>query len=114
MDDFEKSIYWLLEEKHDESTLEQAILGVISTLDKPGSPAGDAKRHFHNQLSGRTHDFKESFRKRVLDVKLSDLRNVTEKYLKAEVSSTAVLSNLKSKDNNQAVIESLDLKVRKL
>ena len=114
LDDFEKSIYWLLEEKHDESALEQAILGVISSLDKPGSPAGDAKRHFHNQLSGRTHDFRENFRKKVLDVKLSDLRNVTEKYLKPELSSTAILSNSKSKDNNQAMIESLDLNVKKL
>jgi Zn-dependent M16 (insulinase) family peptidase len=52
--DFDASVRWLLEHTHDTLALEEAILSVISGLDKPGSPAGEAKRHFYETLFGRT------------------------------------------------------------
>ena len=35
--------------------LEEAILGVIGSMDKPSSPAGEGKQDFHNRLFGRSH-----------------------------------------------------------
>jgi len=90
---FDKSINWLLETEHQWSPVEEAILGVISSLDKPGSPAGEAKRHFHDQLFGRTPETRRAFRQRVLEVTASDLQRVASTYLREDKQSVAVLSN---------------------
>ncbi len=91
--DFDRSIDWLLETDHDEEPLEQAILGVISGLDKPVSPAGEAKQEFHNSLFGRTHEQRREFRERVLNVSMDDLKRVTKTYLKPELASMAVITS---------------------
>ncbi|MEE8058811.1 MAG: insulinase family protein [Pseudomonadales bacterium] len=93
LDDFDKAIQWLLETDHNAEQLEQAILGVISSLDKPGSPAGEAKQAFHNRLFGRSHDQRRLFRKRILQVSLADLQRVTATYLKPELASIAVITS---------------------
>ena len=48
LDDFDAAITWFLDNRHDSSALEEAILGVIGSIDKPGSPAGEARKHFQN------------------------------------------------------------------
>lgn len=91
--DFDASVKWLLDTRHDALALEEAILGVIGSMDRPSSPAGEAKQHFHNRLFGRTHEQREVFRQRILDVSLDDLRRVAETYLKPELASTAVITS---------------------
>jgi len=93
LDDFDQSIQWLLETDHEAEQLEQAILGVISGLDKPGSPAGEAKQAFHNSLFGRSPQQRRDFRQRILQVSLDDLKRVTSQYLKPEMSSVAVITS---------------------
>jgi hypothetical protein len=66
---------------------------VIASLDKPGSPAGEAKNAFHNRLFGRNDDSRRQFRSRILAVTGSDLQRVGELYLTANKASTAVLSD---------------------
>ena len=92
LDDFDKSIEWLLNEDHDERHLEEAILGVIGSLDKPGSPAGDAKQAFHNDLDGRTAEQRQRFRSRILKVTIDDLKRVGREYLQPEKASVAVIT----------------------
>ncbi len=96
--DFDHAISWLLETDHEEEQLEQAILGVISSLDKPGSPAGEAKQSFHNSLFGRTHEQRSAFRQRVLKVTLDDLKRVTSRYLTPESASIAVITSQANAD----------------
>lgn len=93
LDDFSQSIQWMIENSHGNDELEQAILGVISTLDKPSSPAGEAKQHFYNTLFGRTTEQRKEFRARILDVKISDMQSVAETYLKADSASTVIITN---------------------
>ena len=93
LDDFDLSVRWLLDNRHDDEALEQAILGVISSLDKPGSPAGEAKQTFHNQLFGRSPAQRRRFRSRVLAVSLADLQRVAETYLLNPDASVAVVTN---------------------
>lgn len=93
LDDFDQSINWLLENNHEERQLEEAILGVIGGMDKPGSPAGEARAAFHNVLHGRTREKLQQFRQRVLQVSLDDLKRVTEKYLKNGEASVAVITS---------------------
>ena len=93
LDDFDHSIQWLLETKHDYQPLEEAILGVISSLDKPSSPAGDAKQAFHNNLYGRNEQQRQKFRQEILAVTIDDLVRVTKRYFIDQESSIAVVSN---------------------
>jgi len=93
LNDFDQSIQWLLTTEHEYRVLEEAILGVVSSLDKPSSPAGDAKLTFQNILFGRTPEQREQFRSRVLDVTLDDLKRVAKTYFEVEQASIAVISN---------------------
>ena len=93
LNDFDESIEWLLNDDHQSSQLEEAILGVISGLDKPGSPAGEAKDAFHNALNGRTAEQRQAFRRHVLGVTMEDLLRVGKTYLNPEAASIAVISN---------------------
>ena len=93
MDDFDQSIQWLATENHEESKVEEAILGVIGGMDKPGSPAGEAKQAFHAELAGRTPAHRNQIRDRVLKVTIEDLKAVGAKYLKPEAASIAVVSH---------------------
>ena len=91
--DFDNSVKWLLENTHKWRLVEEAILGVISSIDKPGSPAGEAKKTFHGILHGRTPEQRRRFRARILEVRENDLKRVAETYLKPELASTAVISD---------------------
>jgi len=110
LDDFDKSIDWLLNEEHEWRLLEEAILGVIGSLDKPGSPAGEAKQAFHNNLYGRTAEQRQRFRQRVLKVTLDDLKRVGETYLQPEKASIAVITN----SNMQDEVKQLGLEIIQL
>ena len=91
--DFDLSVEWLLTGRHEWRQVEEAILGVVSHLDKPGSPAGEAKQAFHNALFGRTPDQRQRFRERVLKVRLEDLVNAGRTYLVPEKASVAVITS---------------------
>jgi hypothetical protein len=93
LDDFDRSIEWMLNHKHEWRQVEEAILGVIGAMDKPGSPAGEARNAFHNMLHDRTNEKLQMMRQRVLAVTLDDLKRVTEKYLLPDRVSTAVITN---------------------
>lgn len=93
LEDFDSSIDWLLDGKHEWRQVEEAILGVIGGIDKPGSPAGEAKKAFHNTLFGRTPAQRQQFRSRVLDVTLDDLRRVGQTYLQPTNASIAAITN---------------------
>jgi len=114
LEDFDAAVIWMLETKHPYRSLEEAILGVIGSLDKPSSPAGEAKQHFHNRLFGRSHAQREQFRRRVLDVTLADLQRVTERYLRPELASTAVITSASQLDATAPLRERLNLAVEEL
>ena len=114
LSDFEGAVDWLLQGGHEARALEEAILGVIGSLDKPSSPAGEAKQHFHNRLFGRTHEQREQFRERILAVSMNDLLRVGESYLSADKASTAVISHRGVIEANGDLAESLGLVVEEL
>ena len=83
----------MLTGEHEWRLVEEAILGVISNIDKPGSPSGEARQAFHNLLHGRDPQKLQAFRQKLLGVRLDDLKRVTETYLRADKASTAVITN---------------------
>ena len=110
LNDFDRSIAWLLEGKHEARQLEEAILGVIGSIDKPGSPAGEAKNAFHAELFGRDAEFRKQTRARVLDVTMNDLKRVAETYFDTEKSMTAVITHA----DNAGLAKGLDYETKKL
>ena len=98
LDAFDQAIQWLLSEQHSRDSVEQAILGVIGSLDKPKSPAGEAKQHFHNQLFGRTDEQLARYRQQVLAVTEADLKRVAERWLQAEQRHSALIISPSSTD----------------
>lgn len=91
--DFDQAIDWLRNTAPDPQKVEQAILGVVASMDKPGSPAGEAKSAFHNRLFGRHDDIRNAFRSRILAVSGDDLVRVGAHYLIPEHAHTAVLGS---------------------
>ncbi|MEN8260393.1 MAG: insulinase family protein, partial [Pseudomonadota bacterium] len=91
--DFDRALDWLHNEKHQPRELEEAILNVISDIDRPDSPANEAIGTFFSTLHGRTPEQRRQFRHKILEVTLEDLRGVAERYLKPEAASVAVISN---------------------
>ncbi len=97
--DFDQSIQWLLNEKHPAYRLEEAILGVIASMDKSSSPAGEAKQAYYNYLFGRSLQHRMEFRQRVLDTSLDDLKRVAERYFVPEEASLGIISDRNSVEN---------------
>jgi Zn-dependent M16 (insulinase) family peptidase len=114
LQDFDRALDWMLDTRHAPRALEEAILGVIGNLDKPSSPAGEAKQHFHNRLFGRSHESREAYRQHVLSVTLDDLHRVTETYLKPEQASTAIITGAGQRDSIAALCDDLGLVVQEL
>lgn len=79
--DFDASINWLLNDKHETRLLEEAILGVIGRIDRPGSPAGEAIGNYYSTRYGRGADYIQQVRQSVLGVTLEDLRTAASSYL---------------------------------
>ncbi len=101
--DFDAALIWLKETQHTEQALEEAILGVVSSIDKPSSPAGEAKSTYHAELFGRTREKRELFRNRVVKTTLMDLLRVTSTYLRPELASIAVVSNASQREKLEAL-----------
>ncbi|MDG2501379.1 MAG: insulinase family protein [Porticoccaceae bacterium] len=93
LEDFDNSISWVLENTLGNDRIEEAVLGVVGSLDKPGSPAGEAIQAFHSELNGRGKACSVQFRNQVLTVTESDLKRVASTYLTADKAQTAVITN---------------------
>jgi Zn-dependent M16 (insulinase) family peptidase len=108
-DDFSRCMDWFASENHGYEALEQSILGVISGIDKPSSPAGEAKQAFHNELQGRTAEWRNDFRQRILAVTQNDLDRVASTYFKEEKASYGALIHnemrSEAEDQNFEIIE---------
>jgi len=93
LNDFDASVDWLLTTKHDDQALEEAILSVISSIDNPGSPSGEAINAYYSELHGRNYQWRKQHRQNILNVSLADLVQVGEKYLQPEKGNIAVIGS---------------------
>lgn len=89
---FDASIEWLLDEPQTAEQLEEAILGIISGMDKPGSPAGEAIKACFANLHHRGEAWQRKMRTAILAVTIEDLQRVAKQYLQAQKHVRAVLA----------------------
>ncbi|WP_296204882.1 insulinase family protein [Psychrobacter sp. UBA3962] len=107
---FEQSVNWLLNEPQKPEQLEEAILGIVSGMDKPGSPAGEAVKSCFSDLHNRGEAWQQKMRGNILAVTLEDLQRVATTYLKDKPSSKAVLAPY----DKEEVVQQLGFKVAKV
>lgn len=107
---FEQSVNWLLNEPQKPEQLEEAILGIVSGMDKPGSPAGEAVKSCFADLHNRGEAWQQKMRGNILAVTLEDLQRVATTYLKDKPSSKAVLAP----HDKEEVVQKLGFKVAKV
>jgi Zn-dependent M16 (insulinase) family peptidase len=93
LEDFDQSIKWILNQPIGSDKIEEAILGVIGSMDKPSSPAGEAIQAFYSEINGRNKQTQTEFRQRVLKVNEADLKRVAGQYLSSDKAQTAVITS---------------------
>jgi Zn-dependent M16 (insulinase) family peptidase len=91
-DSFRQSVDWAINSDITDAMLEEAVLGVISSVDAPGSPSGEIRQAYHHGLFGRSAEHREQSRKRYLEVRQDDLKRVASKYLTGTPTRAVVTS----------------------
>ena len=77
--------------------LEEAILGVVSSIDKPLSPVGEAKNDFNFNLENISTKERLEMRQQVINCSIEDLIRVSKKYLTQD-SKKSILAGEAYKD----------------
>jgi len=108
--DFDRAVDWVVDSAHEDRTVDEAIFGVIASIDKPGSPAGEARKAFVDALHHRSPEDLREMRARVLDVTQDDLKRVAETYLRSEDASVGVLAG----PSREQELEELGLRIERI
>jgi len=87
---FDNAVHWARQQQVDGAAVEEAILGIASTIDAPGSPAGEARQSFHLALHGRDADWRGTQRREILKVTAEDVQRVAVQYLQGEIARSVV------------------------
>ena len=90
--DFAASIDWILNRASGDDLVEQAILGLIGGMDRPGSPAGEAKQYFHMDKTGRSRQLRQQFREGLIAARWADVQRVAGQYLQGQNGVRAVIA----------------------
>lgn len=98
LDDFRASLDWVRDTGATAEQVESSILGVISSMDKPGSPAGEAKQAFQNRLFGRTDEYRKAYREALLAVSPADIQRVAERYFDPQAAAETVVTDREQAD----------------
>ena len=89
---FEESLDWLRSKTLAPELVEEAILGIIGGLDAPGSPAGEARQSFYQQLFGRSENARHRFRDGVLNTNVEAVMRVAETYFSKDYRRAVITS----------------------
>ena len=107
-DEFKKSREWSMK-NISEDQLEEGVLGVISSIDKPLSPFGEAMSDFMSKLDQKSQDERLQFRAKVKECKLTDLVKVSEKYLFSDSKRSVIAGQ-----NYEAELVDLGFKIKNI
>ena len=107
-DSFASSVKWV-QKSLTKDHLEQGILGVISAIDKPPSPAMEAISDLYANLSGRTSDKRRDFRGKVISSTVESIMHVVNKYFSANPCKAVV-----SSEKFESEIEAMGFKLHNL
>ena len=107
-DEFKNSREWSIKNINKDQ-LEEGVLGVISSIDKPLSPYGEAMSDFMSKLDQKSQDERLQFRAKVKECKLTDLVKVSEKYLFSDSKRSVIAGQ-----NYEAELVDLGFKIKNI
>ena len=107
-DDFKNSRKWSLENITKEH-LNEGILGIISSIDKPLSPYGEAMSDFMSSLDNKDKEKRLHFRSMVKQCSVNDIVDVSRKYLFNQSSKSLIAGEKYKKE-----IKSLDFTIKNI
>ena len=87
--EFKKSREWSLK-NITQDQLDEGILGIVSSIDKPLSPFGEAMSDFSMNLDKKDLEKRLEMRSLVKNLTLNDLINVSQKYLFSESKKSVI------------------------
>ena len=87
--EFQKARLWSIDQIT-ESQLEEGIMGVVSSIDKPLSPSGEAASDYASRLEYRTPESRLALRKNVINCSVDDLSRVSKLYLSGSGSRAVI------------------------
>lgn len=96
--DFESAVAAATHGEIAEDDLSEAIVSVMQSLDKPGTPHSRAKASLARGMAGITQERRESLRSSILQCSESDLRRIAKTYLDGKPASKAAYVCPKSAD----------------
>jgi Zn-dependent M16 (insulinase) family peptidase len=103
---FEDSVEWLASGDFTDEYIKEAKLSTFQELDKPVTPEKQGLDEFESNLS---HQLRQEYRLRLLDVKKADLERVAKAYLRNKTQvGIAILG-----PENEAIKEQTDFKIVK-
>ena len=73
--------------------IEEAVLGLMSSQDAPGSPAGEARGDFYQQLQGRSHAHLRAHRAALFSVTPESVIDAAEQILSGSKSLAAITNS---------------------
>lgn len=76
--------------KWSSNLIEEAVLGLMSSQDAPGSPAGEARGDFYQQLQGRSHAHRRAHRAALFTVTPESVIGAAEEILSGQRSLSVV------------------------
>lgn len=79
--DMRAGLAWLAEAAPDAEALNEAQLSVLQGLDAPGSPAGEARRRFLADLTGRPPALLDAYRAAVIDCRWEQVQAAARRWL---------------------------------
>ena len=106
--DFKKSRNWSLK-NITQAQLDEGILGVVSSIDKPLSPSGEAANDFSNNMDNRDQTKRLKFRSNVKECSVDDLVRVSSKYLFNESKKSLIAGESYNEE-----IKSLGFKIKNI
>ncbi|MES2662051.1 MAG: insulinase family protein [Pseudomonadota bacterium] len=92
-EDFERALEWIQSAAPTEQMLNEAVLSTIASIDKPGSPAGEARSVFINQIHGKSVQDIKNYRQQILEVTLEDVKRVAAHYLSSKTRHRVVITD---------------------
>ena len=109
LEDFENSLTWASLGSFDDDMILESKLSVLSDIDKPSSPAGEAFKDYRLNSENRSQKNRQSYRNNIFNVSKEDLVEAAE-YLKNKPKSTFSIIN----PNLEKIAQQEDFLIRRI
>lgn len=88
---FDNAFKYIRKEKFTDTDIKEAILSIVSEIDKPDTPAEAAKNAFRRHLIGLSEQTRLRFKQRLLLVDKDDVKRVADKYFQKKINDLSLV-----------------------